>query len=160
MSFFVSPTSAPPAKTPLAERVAVAVAGLFVVLAVGQLFEFENFPTTLYDMWLPGVSQGLAALVAALVVTFEILAIPFLLRMRLSPLMRVVSMVASWLVGLWWLVVLTWQNLNPSALTNNGLLGSVAELPVGWWSVTLMLAVGVLIAWASWGLWPFGRRST
>lgn len=159
MSFFVSPTSAPLAKTPLAERVAVAVAGLFVVLAVGQLFEFENFPSTLYDMWLPGVSQGISVLVAALVVTFEILAVPFLLRMRLSPLMRVVSMVAGWLVGVWWLAVLTWQNLNPAALTNNGLLGSTADLPIGWWSVTLMLGVGVLIAWSSWGLWPLGRHA-
>lgn len=158
MSFFVSPSNALPAKTPLAERVAVAVAGLFVVLAVGQLFEFENFPTTLYDMWLPGMNQGLSVLVAGLVVTLEILAIPFLLRMRLSPLMRIVSMVAGWVVAVWWLVVLTWQNVNPAALTNNGLLGSTAELPIGWWSVTLMLGVGILIVWSSWGLWPLNRR--
>jgi hypothetical protein len=67
-------------------------------------------------------------------------------------------MVAGWVVAVWWLVVLTWQNVNPAALTNNGLLGSTAELPIGWWSVTLMLGVGILIVWSSWGLWPLNRR--
>ena len=135
-------------------RIALAVAAVFVLLATAQLFSFEDFPQVIEDMWLPGVSTALATVLAALIVVAEVFAVPFLLRMRLSIAMRCVSMGLGWLVGVWWLGVLIWQNVSVGALINNGLLGSTLSLPVGWWSVALQCAVLVLIGWASWGLWP------
>lgn len=109
-------------------------------------------------MWLPGVNDPLAKLLAALVVTAEVFAVPFLLCMRLSPLMRVCSMVLGWLSIAWWLYVLVWENVTVTALGSNGLFGATLTLPLGWWSVCFMLGVGVLAGWASWGLWPLPIR--
>jgi hypothetical protein len=157
MSIFIQPTVAPTSKSPLTEKVAMLLAGVFVLLAVGQLFSFEDFPAVIETWHLPSVGPAAAVLLAAIVVVLEVLAIPFLLRMRLSPAMRLVSMVSGWLAGVWWLLVAIWQNTTGAA-ASVGLLGATVQLPAGWWSVFLVVAVGVLIVWASWGLWPVRRR--
>lgn len=133
-------------------------AAILVVLVVLQLFGFSKFAGVIDDMWLPGVNGASSKLMAALVVTMEVFAVPFLLRMRLSPAMRVVSMVFGWLSVAWWLYVLIWQNVTVTAISNTGLLGSALTVPTGWWSVCFMLGVAVLAAWASWGLWPLPLR--
>ena len=158
MSFFVHATSARPPKTDTAGKVALLLAAILSILAIAQLFSFSKFSGAIYDMWLPGVDMVLAKLLAALVVIGEVFAVPFLLRMHLSPLMRLVSMVLGWLSIAWWLYVLVWENVTPMALANNGLFGGTIALPVGWWSVCFMLGVAVLAAWASWGLWPLPLR--
>lgn len=158
MSFLVKPSSALPPKTKLAGRVALLVAALIVLMLVGQLFTFEKFPSVIYDMWLPGVSRPQSVVVAALIVLGELFALPFLLRMRLSPAMRFLSMVAGWLTVLFWLFAVVWQNVTLTALGNAGLLGATVGLMVGWWTALLMTAVAILVAWASWGLWPLRRR--
>ena len=91
--------------------------------------------------------------IVLLIVALEVAAVPFLLGMRLSPAMRVVSMVSGWLVLLGWFVTLILQNLSSHVIANNGLLGATVSLPVGWWSVLLIFAAGVLAAWAAWGMW-------
>lgn len=156
--FATSSTAAEPA-TRLSGRIATALAGVFMVLATAQLFSFEKFPQAIDDMWLPGVHDGGAMVAAALVVTAEVFALPFLLRMRLSVAMRVLSMVLGWAVGLGWLIVLIIESVSVTALANNGLLGATVELPVGWWAVTVQAAICIMIGWASWGLWPLRRRA-
>jgi len=156
MSFFVQPTDAPMPKTKNIRPISLFVVALLVLMAVAQLFTFERFPDVIMEMWLPGEAPT-AAVLAAMLPTLEILALPFLLSMRLSPAMRVVSMVAGWFVGVLWLVLLVWQNTTSNVIANNGLLGDTLELPVGWWSVFFAVGVGVLLAWISWGMWPFER---
>lgn len=158
MSFFVRATQARVPKTDNAGKVALLLAAILIILAVVQLFSFSKFSAVIDDMWLPGVNGAMPKVLAAFIVTAEVFAVPFLLRMRLSPLMRLASMVLGWLVVAWWLYVLTWQNVTATALANNGLFGATLGLPVGWWSVCFMLGVAVLAGWASWGLWPFPLR--
>lgn len=158
MSFTVQATNAKAPKTTNAGKVALLLAAILIILAIAQLFSFSKFSTAIDDMWLPGVSGPMAKLLAALVVTSEVFSVPFLLRMRLSPLMRLVSMLLGWLSVAWWLYVLVWQNVTTTALASNGLFGGTIALPVGWWSVCFMLGVAVLAAWASWGLWPLPLR--
>ncbi len=158
MSFFVQATNAKSPKTANAAKVALLLAGILIILAIMQLFNFPKFASAIYDMWLPGVDSALSKPLAALVVTAEVFAIPFLLRMHLSPLMRLTSMILGWLSVAWWLFALVWENVNPMSLANNGLFGGTIALPVGWWSVCFMLGVAVLVVWASWGLWPLPLR--
>lgn len=158
MSIFVHATAAAAPKTETTYKVAVFAAGLFIVLALTQLFSFTNFATVIDQMGLPGVDEAAAHLLAALVVVAEVFSLPFLLGMRLSPAMRVVSMGFGWLVAAWWLYVLLWQNLTASGQANCGLLGALVSLPSGWWAVCFMLGVAVLIIWTSWGRWPFPLR--
>lgn len=157
MSIFVHATPASDAKTPAASRVGVALAGVLVIFATAQLFGFEKFPKIIEEMVLPGVDEGRAVILAALLVACEVFAVPFLLRMRLSVAMRVFSMVAGWLVGSWWLLVVMYQNFVVSITDTVGLLGATVAIPPGIWSLFLILGLDVLVVWASWGLWPLGR---
>lgn len=133
-------------------------AGIIAVMAVAQLFTFENFPAVIASIWLPG-GEVMARVIAAFIVIAEILALPFLLSMRLSPLFRVVSMVLGWIIVLKWLFFAIWENVMLATLTNTGMFGATVPLPVGWWSVFFSLALGILIVWASWGMWPKMKRS-
>ncbi len=157
MSFFVQPTDAPKPKSQNVRIVSIITAGVLVVLAVSQLFSFEDFPGVLASLWLPG-GDAMARMLAALIVSVEVLAVPFLLSMKLSPAMRAFSMVMGWLVAATWIKLTLWENLTTNAITNVGLLGATVPLPTGWWSVCFALAFGILVAWASWGMWPLKRR--
>jgi hypothetical protein len=157
MSIFVQATKASQPETKNAQTIGLVVAGVFIVMAVAQLFTFEKFPAVIANMWLPGGDQW-APVRAALIVIFEVFAIPFLLRMQLSPLMRVCSMILGWVVIAGWLVATLWENLSGDVISNSGLLGATMHLPNGWWSVFLVIALGVLTGWASWGMWPLRQK--
>jgi hypothetical protein len=157
MSVFVQATSAPKPKTKNIRTIGIALTAAFVVMAVAQLFTFEDFPGVISTMWMPGDAM-LASVKAALIVTLEIGAIPFLLSMRLSPAMRFVSMLSGWLAIAAWFTVTLWQNLSSGVIVNSGLLGATVKLPVGWWNVLFCIALGILAAWVAWGMWPLAHR--
>jgi hypothetical protein len=157
MSHFVQATPASQPKTKNIQTASLALVAVLVMMAVAQLFTFEKFPAVISGMWLPG-GDIFSPLYAALIVSFEVLAVPFLLSMRLSPAMRVFSMVAGWITVAAWFVVALWENMTQDVISNSGLLGASVHLPVGWWSVLFSIALGVLAAWASWGMWPFKKK--
>ena len=113
-----------------------------IVMALIHLFRI--------DTWLPLLNGALpggmmtASLVGALIVIFEVLAVPFLLRMKLSPLMRVVSGFAVALVPLAWLLIAIW-GLGFSYSTTQ--LASFISTPSSWWLI-LFNAV-----WLGFNLW-------
>ena len=158
MSFFVQPTAAVTPKTSNIRVASLTLATAFVVLAVAQLFKFESFPAVIAGFWLPG-GEPTAKLVAALLVTGEVLALPFLLSIRLSPAMRVFSMALGWLTIAGWLFLALWANLTTNVVGSMGLFGATLSVPVGWWAVFFFAALGVLSVWASWGMWPLVGRS-
>jgi hypothetical protein len=130
----------------------MALAACFIMLAVAQLYKYEEFPDVLAGLGLPG-GVVWAPLYAALIVIGEVLAVPFLLRMRLSPAMRIVSMASGWLViGLWLIIAIT-GNLSGYA-GNSGVLGATLPVVLGWWTVFVFAALGVLAGWSAWGMWP------
>jgi hypothetical protein len=153
MSFFVQPTAPTKPKTADIRTISLTLVAFFVILAVTQLFKFESFPEVIEGFWLPG-GETTAKLVAALLVTGEVLALPFLLSMRLSPAMRFCSMVFGWLVIGGWLFLALWANLTTNVIGSMAIFGDLLAVPVGWWAVFLFVALGVLAGWASWGMWP------
>lgn len=157
MSIFVASTPAGEPKSPIVAKAALLLAGIVIVLVLSQLFRFEAFPKVIQALALPGIGEGYAVLIAALIVVAEVLMVPFLLRMHLSPVMRIASMIAGWLVALWWTFVTVWHNLLPASQIGVAFLGATVPAPVGWWAVCAILGVGALVAWVSWGLWPLHR---
>ena len=157
MSFFVHLTPAPVVKTPNIQKVSLLLAGFFLAMTVAQLFTFEKFPDVIEQTWLTG-DQSQARLIAALIVTCEVLALPFLLRLKLSKAMRVLSMILGWLTIAFWLVVVIYQNIQGLPIGNSSILGATVALPVGMWSIFIFIALGVLAAWVSWGMWPLRRE--
>lgn len=158
MSIFVKPTVAPTPRSKNVKTVATFYAGLLTVMLVAQLFTFEKFLQLLVDQDLPG-GEVMAYLTAALIVFFELLALPFLLRMTLSPAFRWLSMVAGWLVALAWLGLTLWQVITLPMVETVGFMGTVVDTMPGWWAVFISIAFGILAAWASWGMWPKKKQS-
>lgn len=158
MKFALSePANEPRVQT--APQVALLFASILIMMVLAQLFEFENFVPLLERFELPG-GFGMAVLVAGVIVVSEVFALPFLLRMRLSPLMRIASMICGWVAVTLWLLLTVWLNLTLPGVETVGFLGTRIELPVGWWAVAFASALGVLCAWVSWGLWPtYGPRT-
>ena len=156
MSIFVQPTSAPIAKTKNVPRIAFVYAGILVVMAVAQLFSFDEFLQLVTDFGLPGGMRA-GHFYAALIVTLEVFALPFLLRMPLSPAFRWVSMVCGWLVSLAWIYIAVWLMINDGIVSNIGMLGTVVPLMPDVSTILIGVALGILSGWTSWGMWPAQR---
>lgn len=157
MGIFVDAVAAPAARTKNTTIIARFYAVVLVIMAVGQLYGFEKFIPLIEQFGLPG-GHGTAVLVAGLLVTAEVFAVPFLLRMRLSPLMRIMSMVLGWLVAILWTKLSLWVVMTGATVDTIGFLGTSIALPIGWWVVCYGAALIVLAAWTSWGLWPLRKR--
>lgn len=152
MSVFVKPTTAPLARTDTARQVALLYAGILVLFLVAQLFTFEEFLQLIPSFNLP--VGGLLYAVAPLIVVVELFALPFLLRMSTSPALRWVSMVCGWMASIVWLGISWWVVATQPGASTVGFLGTVGDLAPGWWAILIAVAMGLLAAWASWGLWP------
>lgn len=156
MKLLSTVTAARAPRTKGARRVALIYAAILSVMAVAQLYTFDHFLELILTFGLPG-QAATSYFFAAFLVTCEVLALPFLLRMPLSPAFRWVSMILGWIVaGLW--IVLTIGLFSQGAVGNVGFLGTVFEVVPSWWTVCISLMFGFLAAWSSWGLWPRYNR--
>jgi hypothetical protein len=154
MGFAVT-TSAPTPKTKNIRRISLLTAAFFVVLAVTQLFTFERFAEVIELAY--GIFDSRGALVlSACIVTLEVAALPFFLAMPLSRAARFVSMTAGWVTIATWLALSLWQLLNRNEST--ALFGATLDVPGGWWTVCFVAALGVLVAWTNWGMWPLSTK--
>jgi len=153
MSIFVKATLAPKPKTRESQIVAYIYAIILIILVLCQLFTFDDFLLLLGGFGLPGGIMT-ANMLGSIIVISEVFALPFLLGMWLSPLMRIISMVLGWIVPLVWLKLSLWICLTSITAPNIGFLGTVIDLIPGWWTVFISIALGLLAAWASWGMWP------
>jgi hypothetical protein len=127
-------------------------------MALSQLFGFDEYIKHFENFGLPGGLIFVHLLPCIIVIT-EVLAVPFLLRIHLSQLMRTVSMIFGWVAALIWLQLSLWLVFNPSGVSNIGILGIKVNLIPGWWAVFLSLALLIMSIWASWGLWPIPNNS-
>ena len=157
MSFLPKPTPAPLPKTTDVKRIAIFYAVLLTGLAVAQLFTFEHFLQLLTTFEFPFGDQ-FAYFVGAFIVAAEVFALPFLLRMPLSPAFRWFSMFCGWAVAAAWFKISLWLVIADSAVVNVGYLGTVVDLMPGWWAIFIATALGILTIWASWGMWPGNRK--
>lgn len=155
MKKIVASWPAPP-RTKDAKTVSLFYAGVLIVFTAAQLFSLEKFIPLIETFGLPGEHTG--RIMAVLLVTCGVLALPFLLRMKLSVGMRWCSMLLGWIVPIIWLVLSVWVNSTAAAVESAGFLGASVTLEPGWWTVFVSIALAILAAWSAWGLWP-GVRS-
>ena len=156
MRIFVKAEEAKKPRTHESRNIAYMYAAILVIFALSQLFTFDKFLVLIDSFWLPG-GTSVAYLLAGVIVSSEVFALPFLLGMKISPLMRVLSMGLSWLVPFIWFLLAVWINFTVNAVSNIGFLGTVVILIPGWWAIFFTMSIGLLSAWASWGMWPFKR---
>lgn len=125
------------------------IAGFFVAAAALQLFAFESFPDVIRSYGLP-VAEELALPFAAIIVCLEVIAVPYLLWMKLSLLMRWVSMISGWLAIFFWLGVGIWQGVADFHIPNAGLFGAKILMPQGRWLVSYCAVLLILMVYVVW----------
>ncbi len=152
MSIFPKATAAPQAQTKDAAYISIFYAVVLVIMAVTQLFTFETMLVLFGGFGLPGGSATGYGL-AATVVAAEVFALPFLLRMRLSPAFRWFSLGLGILVGVLWLFISSWIVITGGA-ESVGFVGTFVALLPGWWAVLVSIAILLLGIWSAWGMWP------
>lgn len=123
-------------------------------MAIIHLFRIDTFIPIL-DEVLPGGSAA-ASLTALLVILSEVFAIPFALRMRLSPLAHFVSGTLLFLAPLWWVLISIWAL---GSMGGTGQLGEFVATPSTIWLVLVNAAWLVFNATALYAL-GYGRLST
>jgi len=158
MSIFVKSTPAPAPRTSESAKVSLLYAAILVIFAVAQLFTFEEFVVYMQSVNLP-FSDGVNYAVAPLLVVAEVFALPFLLRMRLSPAFRYLSMILSCLAAFMWIFLALRIVLSDNATNSIGFLGTLVTLTPGYWAIFISLSLGILAVWSAYGLWP-GKRAT
>lgn len=146
-------TDAPRLKNQNIKQLSILLAGLYTIYAVAQLFSFEDFTLLATSFNLFG-SAILSTVLASAIVVGEVFTLPFLLRIRVSSLMRVFSMVCSWAVALMWLAISVWLVSTVNAVPSLGLFGGLLDVEPGWWAVFFSLSLVILNAWIAWGMWP------
>lgn len=107
-------------------------AGILALMATIHLFRIDTFIPLLAETLETGFQTATAA--ALVIIVAEIFAIPFALRMRLSPLGHLLSGLLLWIAPLLWLFVSSWS-LGYSETT--GQLGEFVATPA---SIVLVLA--------------------
>lgn len=124
----------------------VMAAFMILVIALAQLFGFEGMPSILGNFW--GIDESAGLLLAALIVVVEVFALPALLGMKLSPLMRWCSgMVGIVAVGYW--VVASFYVITTSLTRDGGIFGGKLETVSGL-LLPVMSALLIAILWAYW----------
>lgn len=108
------------------------LAAVMLVFALVHLFRIDTL-IPLLALALD-LSVEWTSLLVAVIVIGEVLALPYLLMMRLSPLMHVVSGKWALLIPLWWLGLSIWvMGLGFST----GQLGAFVFVEAHWWVVLL-----------------------
>lgn len=121
---------------------------MYVGLVVTQLFTFEKFTDVVAGFGLPG-GRITAVIVAVAVPLVEIIALPYLISMKLSGRVRAITRVATVVAPSLWLVLALWMNVFPeSSRLNSGLFGATIPTVVGIWVIlfaALWLWAAVLV---------------
>ncbi len=141
----VAPPKVRHKKAPLMGWIA---AGLMCAFAVVHLFRIDTFVPEMSHVFAD--NRLVTAWVASAIVTAEVFAVPFLLRMRLSPLAQYVSGALGVFVPLFWLLIAIWTY---GTSVSTAQLGEFHILPS---SGLLIVADGMWLLYAYITLWALG----
>ena len=128
-----------------------AAAAILVVMALVHLFRIDTFLPIL-DEVLPGGNVA-ATSIGLLIILSEIFAIPFALRMKLSPLAHLISGALLVLAPLWWLLVDIWTF---GLADNTGQLGQFVAVPG---NIFVLLANFAWVAFSYYALYVLGYNN-
>lgn len=143
MTWKIKATSPPPLKKTYASAILWTLAVIIILFAVAHLIRIDKL--------IPVVAESLSGMGAtwfvALVVIAEVFAVPYLLQLRLSPLMRVISGLLVVLAPLAWTCFTIWAWGNDNS---TGQFTSYVSTPASWWVIVLDI---VWLGASYWALW-------
>jgi len=157
MSFFVKTTPAPKPRTINSLKVSILYAIILTAAAVLMLFNFEDFLAYIQSLNLP-FGTGLNYAFLPLMVVSQVFALPYLLRMDLSPAFRYVSLFLGLLAAALFIFLASWVVLSVQPHSTARSSTSLMSILPGFYAIFITLAIGVLAIWSAWGLWPGKRK--
>ena len=122
----------------------LTLAGVYLVMAVAQLFSYEDFGGVVAGYGFAGGDTAVFV-VAVLLPLLEVLALPYLLSMKLSVMARRISRISVLVAPCLWLLVAIVANIVASDGINSGLLGATIPTMNGWW----LVAFASLLLWSA-----------
>lgn len=111
---------------PFVQIYCYGVASLLIIMATAQLMTFEKFVPIMQNYQLFN-DVILGKVLAGLIVIGEVIALPFVLRMKISPLMRITCMALLIITGLLWLALGVWAVTTNPPLIGTGIFGSLVK---------------------------------
>lgn len=143
MVHFARATKPPAPRAPYARKLALILAGAFIVFALLHLVRIDKLIPVIAQV-LPG-GPGAAEIFVACIVVAEVFALPFLLGLTMSPLARFCGGLLVVLVPLAWTCLSIWALGNPNSL---GEFSSYSHLPSNLAIILLNLAWLAASYWA------------
>lgn len=122
----------------------LALAVLLIITVVAQLMTLDKFIPIIENYQLPGGSPT-AKITVYLITVSAIFALPFLLRMSLSPLFGWLSVLLLNIYSLTWVVLGAWIVIQNPPLIGTGILGGLPKSLPG----SLVLPFGLFLLVAS-----------
>lgn len=131
------------------QSLAYGLATVITVMVTAQLMTYDKFVPILENYQF-GTAAATKSFAAVLVIS-AVVALPFLLRMSLSLLMRVMSASFLLIFSVLWLFLALWDNLTHPPTIGSGLLGGVGRDLLGS-EITIYIAL-VLFSWSVVAVW-------
>lgn len=113
-----------------------------VVLMLLQLFTFERFPGMLQSA---GMSEAVATVVAILLVIVELVALPFLIGLKSTPLVQKISKVSGFVA----IAMLSIVEIMAVMSGVTVMFGATFDLPGGGWSIMIIISLWLLLIWST-----------
>lgn len=143
MTWKIKATLPPKLKKPYALKVLWVLAIIMIGFALAHLVRIDKLIPTIGGILTP---VG-ASWFVVLVVIVEVFALPYLLQLRLSPLMRVVSGAFVVLAPLAWTCLAIWT---AGSGHSTGQFSSYISTPGSWWLIIFNLAWLSVSYWVLW----------
>lgn len=129
------------------------LATVITVMVTAQLMTYDRFVPILENYQL-GTTAATKSFAAILVIS-AVVALPFLLRMSLSLLMRMMSASFLLIFSMLWLFLALWDNLTHPPTIGSGLLGGIGRDLLGS-EITIYIAI-ILFSWSVIAVWMLRR---
>ena len=117
------------------------LSGYLLVFLLCQLFTFEKFPALLESIGL----GAMATAAAIILVVSQLLAMPFLIGLRVPTRVKKASAVSVFGA----MLVLTGLEIAAFTVERTVLFGATLDLPGGAWSLCLLAALWALLLWVT-----------
>jgi|GEM_PF-2918229 len=123
----------------------LVMAFVFTSMLLAQLYTFDRFPEVLASTL--SLQVELASVLCGVIVLTELLALPFLLNIPLTKLMRLVSAACGFIVlGFWTYVVICTLGTS-DIMHNTAIAGDTALIPSGGWLLFFLAGLATIAAW-------------
>ena len=131
---------------------------ILIIMCLSQLFNFDDFLILLESFWLPG-GESFARLIGGVIVVSEVFALPFLLKMKLTPFVSEFSKILGLAVPIIWTSLVVWLSCIINAVKNVGFFGDILKIKPDWTAVVFCVCLITLAIFSDFNFSPIKKKN-